>query len=268
MAFTEMNLPPTARALFLMAQKAPPLWPAVVKESYRVGIKDLNYLTDIAFFVHHPERGGRLISPGEPVLAREWKAYRSDIEALIPAATKPTGPAKPVTPAAPTLLDLLRQVDTTTLGGNAIQRKHIARMKEFFIRGLEGDEVNDGYWQFSYFDGFGREHNCSEKHSVSSVGRGERPQLALANFKRNAMGKTTVGGVGRALALTESAVACHTFVLVRWAHQNAGTGDGSLRSYTEYGYLRAIAALAQRTHPQSVYWVYKDELVLTLGNIG
>ncbi len=233
MAFIVSSLPPSARAMFLQYQKCPPLWPAVIRESYRVGITDLTELTDIAFFIHHPERGGRALSLSETALISEWKSYRTTIQSWMPGApAAPAADPKPEAPKEPTLLDLLRKVDTDAYGKTEQQRTHLARVKAFFVRALEGEVVDDAYYQFSYYDGFGRERHCSEKHSVASVSRGNRQQHALANFKRNCEGYKAVDSIARRLLETEAAVACHTFVLVRWAHQNAGTGDGSLRAYT------------------------------------
>ena len=274
MAFAASTLPPSARALFEQAQKAPPLWPSVIRESYRVGIKDLNKLTDIAFFVHHPHRNGKAISAGENQLIKEWKGYRETIRSWMPGAggsssSKPaSAPPEPVTPSSPSLTDLLRDVNPWDYARNVLHWKHLYRLKDFLVRGLDGQVVDDAYWQYSFFDGYGRERNCTEKHSVSSVSRGNRQQHVMRNFVRLAEGYATVSAVGKCLAQVENAVSCHTFVVVRWAHQNAGTGDGSLSDFTEMRYLREMATLARRAYPESVYAVYGDELAKTLGNAG
>ncbi|MEZ5366487.1 MAG: hypothetical protein R2748_30155 [Bryobacterales bacterium] len=278
MSFVAANLPPSAYALFQQAQKAPPLWPSVVKESYRVGIHDLNKLTDVAFHVHHPERKGRDIASGESLLIKEWKGYKETIRSWMPASkstsskstsSKPPS-AEPTSskPSGPSLLELLREVDTWSLGRSLEQTLHLYRFKEFLIRALDCKVVDDSYYQFSYFDAMGRERSCSEKHSVSSVNRGTRMQYAARNFQRVAEDCTTVGEVAKRLVQIESIVACHTFVLVRWAHQSAGTGDGSLSAYTEMKYLRELVSLARRSYPESIYSVYKESLEMTLSNAG
>ena len=271
MAFATASLPPSARALFEQAQKAPPLWPSVIRESYRVGIKDLNKLTDIAFFVHHPHRNGKAISAGESQLIKEWKGYRETIRTWIPAAGGSSSTAKPepaAKAAGPSLIDLLREVELWDHARTVQHWMHLYRLRDFIVRGLDCKVIDDTYWQYSFFDGMGRERNCTEKHSVSSVSRGSRVQHAVRNFSRLAEGYTSVSAVGHCLAQVENAVASHTFVVVRWARQNAGTGDGSLSGYTEMTYLKEMAALARRSYPESVYSVYRDELVTTYGNAG
>jgi hypothetical protein len=141
-------------------------------------------------------------------------------------------------------------------------------MRNFLLRGLEGETIDDTYWQFTYFDGFGRERNCAEKHSLLSVKRIERKQKALSNFKRCAEGSTTSAEVGKCLYNTEGAVYCQTFVVIRWTTLNAATGDGPLRDYTEYGYLKQLASLARQNYPPTIYSCYKDEIVMTYNNAG
>jgi hypothetical protein len=139
----------------------------------------------------------------------------------------------------------------------------LSRFKYFLIRALEGSDVDDSYWQFTYFDGFGRERNCAEKYSMMSVKRVARKQ----SFKRCAEYATTSKEAGACLKQTEGAVACHTFVVIRWARLNAALGDASLAPYTEYGYLKDLAALAKQRVPETIYSCYREDIVTTLGNI-
>lgn len=71
-------------------------WPLAVQRAIAAGRRNLDDLTNIVFFMHHPERVvggvGRAIDPGEPqfaVLSREWKAFRTLVQPLV----RPSAPA-------------------------------------------------------------------------------------------------------------------------------------------------------------------------------
>ncbi|MBL8231873.1 MAG: hypothetical protein JNL98_25470 [Bryobacterales bacterium] len=104
MAFNPSSFPPSLRAEYENAKKAPLLWPSVVMEAARVHIKDEATLTNIVFFLHHPELNGRAIASHETKLVEEWKWWRGMVKKMIPNLNpppKPSGPPSPSTPAVP-----------------------------------------------------------------------------------------------------------------------------------------------------------------------
>lgn len=95
MAFSSVNLPMDVREAFHQGILA---WPLAVQRALKWGIKDLSKLTDIVFFMHHPERGERALQSHETKLIEEWKAFRYLVKPLIefpqdfkePGKTRPT----------------------------------------------------------------------------------------------------------------------------------------------------------------------------------
>jgi hypothetical protein len=88
------------------AYNAGPLsWALAVQRAIQAGIRDLNLLTNIVFFMHHPERMqggglGRALSPMEPgyaKLASEWKGWRELVKPML--AKAPAAPATGATPS-------------------------------------------------------------------------------------------------------------------------------------------------------------------------
>jgi len=158
------------------------------------------------------------------------------------------------------LLDLLWQVDPDSLTNDLRRRNHLARLRRFFIRGLQKEIIDDSYWTFSYYDGFNRPRACYEKHSVFALEPSKIKQRALQNFRNLAKNAESPDEVAKALAKVEEAVACSTFLLIRWHHQNEGTSDGSLDQYEEMRYLHEVKRLVARNRPESIYFLYQEEL--------
>lgn len=95
--FDPNTLPPSVREAFKMGALA---WPLMVQRAITAGIKDLDKLASIVFYMHHPERNGQPIAAHEQKLITEWKAFRSMIAPLIDYKPKPEGP-KPPAPSGP-----------------------------------------------------------------------------------------------------------------------------------------------------------------------
>lgn len=76
MAFDPKKLPPGLYAEFT---KGPKFWPLLVKRALTMHIFDTTKLTDLVFYVHHPERIGNPLKPHETKLINEWKAFRTTI---------------------------------------------------------------------------------------------------------------------------------------------------------------------------------------------
>jgi hypothetical protein len=114
---------------------------AAVRQAVAAGIRDLNELTNRAFFALHPERGGRALSPSEPgfaALGAEWKTLRDTVvRPMLSAAT-------PATPAAPATADLwvpgAEQVATSHAGGS-----YLAGPWRFVFHTIEGEPSADAF---------------------------------------------------------------------------------------------------------------------------
>jgi len=96
--FRLKNLPSDVQTTF---RQGAILWPLAVKRAIAAGIMSLEDLTDMVFFMHHPERLkagiGLPLGTTDPQfskLAAEWKGWRALIEPILRSATPPR-----VTPA-------------------------------------------------------------------------------------------------------------------------------------------------------------------------
>ncbi|NOT48054.1 MAG: hypothetical protein HOP17_09955 [Acidobacteria bacterium] len=76
MPFDPKILPPGVYTEF---KKGPKYWPLVVQRDMEAYIFDLTKLTDIIFYLHHPERIGNPLKPHESKLINQWKAFRTTI---------------------------------------------------------------------------------------------------------------------------------------------------------------------------------------------
>jgi hypothetical protein len=85
--FNLADYPAQARRDFV---EAPILWPAAVTHAFEGGVRDVNKLTNLVFYMHHRERvsGG----VGEPLaaserdfeqLATEWKAFKTVVQKVL-----------------------------------------------------------------------------------------------------------------------------------------------------------------------------------------
>lgn len=101
--FRLKDLPGNVQTTF---QQGAILWPLAVQRAIAAGITSLEDLTDMVFFMHHPERLqggiGMPLSQTDPQfskLAAEWKGWRAMVEPMLRPATPPAGGAP--TPKAP-----------------------------------------------------------------------------------------------------------------------------------------------------------------------
>ena len=117
--FRVARLAPGVRDAFAMGALA---WPLAVQRAMAAGLKKLDDLTNIVFFMHHPERvragTGQPLRAGEPAFARlsaEWLAFRALVAPLLKGGRAPgargavtdfSGPASECTAA-------LRRADKT-----------------------------------------------------------------------------------------------------------------------------------------------------------
>jgi hypothetical protein len=103
--FRPASLPPSVREAFGMGAL---VWPFAVQRAVIAGVSNLDDLTNIVFYMHHPERiragAGLALSPGEPgfdKLRNEWKAFRTLIGPMIKYVAKPAAPASGAKSPAP-----------------------------------------------------------------------------------------------------------------------------------------------------------------------
>lgn len=82
MTFNPMILPAKAYKAYKLGVGA---WPLVVQRAVEQGVRGINCLTDIVFYLHHPELGGRPIASGETGLIDEWKRLRILVRQRAPA---------------------------------------------------------------------------------------------------------------------------------------------------------------------------------------
>lgn len=81
MAFHPEQLPITVYEIY---KCGPVAWILTVQSAVQVKITNIDTLTNIAFYLHHPELSGRRLRKDETKLIAEWKAYRTKIKPLIP----------------------------------------------------------------------------------------------------------------------------------------------------------------------------------------
>lgn len=99
--FRKSALPSTVREAYDMGALA---WALAVRRAIDAGIRNLDKLTNIVFFMHHPERmqGGvgkelKQSEPGYRKLADEWKAWRGLVKPMLaqaPGSPTPHAPKK------------------------------------------------------------------------------------------------------------------------------------------------------------------------------
>lgn len=80
--FNPRDLPSDVYTAF---KKGPGAWKIVLQRALDAGIKNVDRLADIMFFLAHPERKGRQINSGESTAVREWNNWRDKIRPILDA---------------------------------------------------------------------------------------------------------------------------------------------------------------------------------------
>lgn len=80
MAFHPEHLPIT---VFEVYKQGPVGWMLVIQTALQVGIRNIDALTNIAFYLHHPELDGRPLRKDEIKLIAQWKGFRTGIKPLL-----------------------------------------------------------------------------------------------------------------------------------------------------------------------------------------
>lgn len=84
MRFDPEQLPHTVKEYYKMGKIA---WHITICAAMKVGVINLNILTDIAFHIHHPERKGKPLEHHETELIAEWNNFKTLIKALDSSKT-------------------------------------------------------------------------------------------------------------------------------------------------------------------------------------
>jgi hypothetical protein len=85
MPFDPKQLPPSVQAVYKHGVVA---WVMIVETAITAGIKDLNKLTDIVFYLHFPERIGKPLKAYEKTLIDSWKGFRTLVSQRLSVKTK------------------------------------------------------------------------------------------------------------------------------------------------------------------------------------
>lgn len=90
MAFHPEHLPKTVCEFY---KKGPLMWMAAVQAAIQVGIRNPDTLTNIVFYVHHPELEGRPLRKHETKLIADYNVFRTMIKAVTPVRNQSTANA-------------------------------------------------------------------------------------------------------------------------------------------------------------------------------
>ncbi|MGB7068082.1 MAG: hypothetical protein WBD22_01175 [Pyrinomonadaceae bacterium] len=63
-------------------------WPQVVQRAIAANITDANEIGNMVFYLHHPDRIGYPLQPGETALIQEWKRHRDYANTRIAIAKR------------------------------------------------------------------------------------------------------------------------------------------------------------------------------------
>lgn len=85
MAFNPESLPSKVYEAYKLG---PAMWPLVVERAIEAKITNVNRVTDIMFYLHHPELKGRSLRSDETGLTNEWKGFREMIRRRVEEAAR------------------------------------------------------------------------------------------------------------------------------------------------------------------------------------
>lgn len=80
MSFSPNKLPNTVKKAY---ELGPLAWVHVIRTAINVGMRDLDELADIAFYLHYPDLKGRPLKVGETELVEQWVSLRSLIKPIL-----------------------------------------------------------------------------------------------------------------------------------------------------------------------------------------
>lgn len=80
MSFSPDKLPNTVKKVY---ELGPLAWVLVVRTAIDIGMRNLDELADIAFYLHYPDLKGRQLKVGETELVEQWVSLRSLIKPIL-----------------------------------------------------------------------------------------------------------------------------------------------------------------------------------------
>jgi hypothetical protein len=80
MSFNPESLTPTVYEVYKLGQG---FWILTVSCAIQANYRDAATLTNIAFYLHHPDLKGRALTADEKQLIAEWKAFHSKVKQML-----------------------------------------------------------------------------------------------------------------------------------------------------------------------------------------
>jgi len=231
-------------------------WPVAVQTAKEIGYKQLDKLTDLVFYMHHPELHGRPINAGETTLANEWVAFRSLIRPALDYNSKPSGGSGGT---APSLRKLLADADLKALGGSVFALEHRSKLRAFLARAMAGEKLDDSYWVYLFYDAFGRRHLSWEKYAVLGLERNGKKHV-VRQFEERAGGAKTPEEAAKALKAVEWDLFQNTNVVLRWALETL-SDQASVKGAPEKRYFDELYQAVTLRPNESVYSVYDRKII-------
>ncbi|RZL87350.1 MAG: peptidoglycan-binding protein [Variovorax sp.] len=191
-----------------------------------------------------------------------WVGSKSELALMAFSATAPpddTGepapcrPAKPKPPGEEPLVDKLRRARLDSLTQDPRMRDRLECLKAFLLEALTGARMDDRYWTFKVFDGWGRQRDCRYRGVIDGLTRIEKPQNAVANFRRMCASAHSDEDVAACVRTLHNAVICHLNALLGWTFHQATLGDARLIEFPECAWVLELHAASQRRSPRSIY---------------
>lgn len=213
-------------------------WPAAVQYAVDAGIRDRNSLTNLAFWMHVPELGGRKIPSGNRSTKKWsdlWLFLRTGVDEIL-RANSPGAPLH----ARPALSgQSVYRANVAILGVTPEERQELLRLRDLLAKALKGAKVDDRYWTFRKVQNFG-------------VIRNPTPRQALVELKLRCPPSSSPHEIAKCVAQIHADITLHLSRLanavISWA------GDASnVRKTPECAHARSFLDLARRQSPQSVY---------------
>ena len=158
---------------------------------------------------------GRALDPREPdslKLSTEWKALRGLITLVLDGATKPK-PAPAAGGASAdgtlTLIDLLRRSPVEPQSGDIAVTDRLQCLKGFLIDAPSAGRVDNRYWLFDVYDGFGGKRDCRFRDTIDGLLRVTSPRRGVAVFLKSCATARTPDDVARCVKMLHDDVLCH-----------------------------------------------------------
>lgn len=196
-----------------------------------------------------------------------WVGPKTEVKLRKFSTTDPPGgdgtpaPCKPARPKPPPpgaidddlLIDKLRRARVGLLVKDKQVRDELECLQAFVLEALAKGRVDDRYWTFRVFDGWGQERLCDFEGVVDGLLRNHKQQSAVANFIRSCDSARSDDDVARCIRKLRTSVLCPLNSLLGWAFHQAALADAPIRDFPECAWLLELRAASQRRSPRSIY---------------